>query len=160
MILEVSPNRSRRSALRSSVMPYEMFTPEWAVAWGRQINESDAYRLAAQTWKWPVVLTMKEAPALGVPERSIYLDLLKGECREARSAAPEDLEETPFVLTADPKTWKQVLDGELDPIPGIMRGRIRLIRGSLATLLPYVLAAKELVSAAARVETCFPEGLT
>ena len=45
-------------------------------------------------------------------------------------------------------------------IPSIMRGRIRLTRGSLATLLPYVLAARELVSAATRVETCFPEGMT
>lgn len=141
-------------------MPYEMFTPEWAAAWGRQINASDAYRLAAQTWKWPVVLTMKEDPAVGLPERSIFLDLLKGECRETRSASAEDFETTPFVLTADPKTWKQVLDGELEPIPGIMRGRIRLTKGSLATLLPYVLAAKELVSAATRVETLFPEGLT
>lgn len=139
-------------------MSFEMFTPEWAVAWGREINASHAYRLAALTWKWPVILTKKEDPAHGVPERSIYLDLLKGGCREARSAAPEDFEATPFVLTADPKTWKQVLDGELDPIPGIMRGRIRLIKGSLAALLPYVLAAKELVSAACRVETRFPEG--
>lgn len=141
-------------------MPYEMFTLEWAAAWGRQINASDAYRLAAQTWKWPVILTMKEDPALGLPERSIYLDLLKGECREARSASPEDFDATTFVLAADPETWKQVLDGELEPIPGIMRGRIRLTQGSLATLLPYVLAAKELVSAATRVETLFPEGLS
>ena len=141
-------------------MPFEMFTPEWAVAWGREINASDAYRLAAQTWKWPVILTMKEDPAHGVPERSIYLDLLKGECREARSAAPEDFEATPFVLTADSKAWKQVLQGELEPIPAIMRGRVRLLKGSLATLLPYVLAAKELVSAAGRVETRFPEGIS
>lgn len=140
-------------------MPYELFTPEWAAAWGRQINRSDAYRLAAQTWKWPVVLTMKEDPAHGVPERSIFLDLFKGECRETRPAAPEDLEEAPFVLAADPATWKQVLDGELEPIPGIVRGRIRLLKGSLATLLPYVLAARELVCAATRVETCFPEGM-
>lgn len=140
-------------------MPYELFTREWAALWGRQINASDAYRLAAQTWKWPLILTMKEDPTLGVPERSIFLDLFKGECRETRAAAPEDFDETPFVLSADLMTWKQVLDGELEPIPGIVRGRIRLLKGSLATLLPYVLAAKELVCAATRVETCFPEGM-
>lgn len=135
-----------------------MFTEEWAAAWGRQINASGAYRLAAQTWKWPIVLTLREDPALGLCERSIYLDLFKGECREARSATPEDFEAVPYVLSAEAATWKQVLDGDLEPIPGIMRGRIRLIRGSLATLLPYVLAARELVCAATRVGTRFPEG--
>lgn len=136
-----------------------MFTREWAVAWGEQINASGAYRNAARTWKWPVVLTMQEDPGLGLGERSVYLDLHQGDCREARDAAPGDLESAPYILAADPATWKQVLDGRLEPIPGIMRGKIRLAKGSLATLLPYVLAAKEMVAAATRVDTRFPEGL-
>lgn len=137
-----------------------MFTQDWAVAWGEQINASDSYKNAAKTWKWPVVLTMQEDPGLGLGERSVYLDLFRGDCREAREAGPEDLENAPYILAADPATWKQVLDGQLEPIPGIMRGRIRLAKGGLATLLPYVVAAKEMVAAATRVDTRFPAGLT
>ena len=140
-------------------MPHEMFTRDWAVAWSERINASGAYRSAAQAWKWPVILTMQEDPGLGVGERSVYLDLFQGECREAREAGPADFASAPYILAADPVTWKQVLDGRLEPIPGIMRGRIRLAKGSLATLLPYVLAAKEMVAAATCVETTFPEGL-
>ncbi|HET9225671.1 MAG TPA: hypothetical protein VFR31_03330 [Thermoanaerobaculia bacterium] len=50
-----------------------------------------------------------------------------------------------------------MLDGELEPISGIMRGKLKLARGSLATLLPYVPAPKQLVVSATRVETVVPE---
>jgi hypothetical protein len=38
-----------------------------------------------------------------------------------------------------------------------MRGRLTLKKGSLASLLPYTSAAKELVVSAREVETIFPE---
>ena len=70
--------------------------------------------------------------------------------------APED--EAPYVLEADPYSWKRVLDGELDPIAGLMRGKIKLRRGSVVELARYVKAAKELVRAAGRVDASYPEG--
>ncbi len=140
-------------------MPHEMFTHSWAMAWGEEIRANEAYREAARTWEWPIVLTMKEDRELGVPERSVYADLFRGDCREARAATPADLESAPFVLAGEARNWKRVLDGELEPISGIMRGKLKLARGSLATLLPYVPAAKQLVVSATRVETLFPEGL-
>jgi putative sterol carrier protein len=142
-------------------MAYAMFTQEWAEAWAVRINESGAYKEAARTWTWPVVLALRADPGRGVPEPLyVFLDLFQGDCRAARTARPDDLESAPYVLAADPVVWKQVLDGKLEPIPGLMRGKIKLERGSLASLLPYVQAAKELVAAATRVDTRFPEGLT
>jgi putative sterol carrier protein len=40
-----------------------------------------------------------------------------------------------------------------------MRGKLKLAKGSLASLLPYVAAAKEMVLAAACVETRYPQGV-
>lgn len=140
-------------------MSYEMFTHEWAVACGEQINANEDYRKAAKSWRWPMVLTMMAAPKLDLAERSVYLDLFEGDCREAREATPADVESAPYVIGADPQTWKLVLDRDLEPIFGLMRGKLKLVKGSLVSLLPYVTAAKEMVLSAACVETQFPQGV-
>lgn len=142
-----------------ALMSYEMFTHEWAVACGDQIRANEDYRKAARNWKWPMILTMKADADLDLPERSVYLDLFEGDCREARAARPADLEQASYIISADPKTWKKVLDGDLEPIPGLMRGKLKLDKGGLVSLLPYVTAAKEMVSSVANVDTRFPEGL-
>jgi putative sterol carrier protein len=140
-------------------MSYEVFTHDWAVACGDQINANEEYRKAARNWKWPLVLIMKADARLGVPERSVFLDLFEGDCREARVAQAADLEAVPYVISADPPTWKRVLEHDLEPIPGIMRGKLKLVKGSLVSLLPYVTAAKEMVNSAANVDTRFPASL-
>jgi putative sterol carrier protein len=140
-------------------MSYEMFTHDWAVACGEQINANEDYRKVAWSWHWPLVLIMTAAPGLSLPERSVYLDLFEGGCREARTARPADIESVPYVISADPKTWKRMLERELEPIFALMRGKLKLVKGSLVSLLPYVAAAKEMVLSAACVETRYPEGV-
>ncbi len=138
-------------------MARELFTLEWAQAWREQIRANSAYQAAARTWKWPLVLIMRADPALGLPaDRSIYLDLYQGECREARVATADDIEQAPFLLSADPHTWMQVLERRLEPLAGVMRGKLQLVKGSFASLLPHVIAAKELVESATRVDTSYP----
>jgi len=70
-----------------------------------------------------------------------------------------DLEDVPFIIRADPQTWKRVLDRDLEPIFGLIRGKLKLAKGSLVSLLPYTTAAKEMVLSAACVETRFPAGV-
>ena len=140
-------------------MSYEMFTHDWAVACGEQINANEDYRKAALSWHWPLVLIMTAAPGLSLSERSVYLDLFEGGCREARTATPADVENVPYVISADPKTWRRMLERDLEPIFALMRGKLKLVKGSLVSLLPYVAAAKEMVLSAACVETRFPEGV-
>ena len=52
--------------------------------------------------------------------------------------------------------WKEVLLGELDPLKGMMQGKLRL-QGDLATIVRYVRAANELVHLTGTVETEFPD---
>jgi len=141
-------------------MPYEMFSDAWARAWGEQLLANQAYKSAARTWHWPLILTLQADPSLGIPEdRLVYLDLWHGDCREARAATKADFEQTPFIISADAYTWKQVLIGKLEPISSIMRGKLKLVKGSMATLAGYVIAAKELVNSSKNIDTSFPEGL-
>ena len=140
-------------------MSHEVFTQDWAVAWGEAIRASDAYRTAAQRWRWLMVIIMTFDPALGLPERAVFLDLFEGDCREARSATEADRAAVPYILSGDFDTWKQVLERELDPILALMTAKLKLPKGSLAALLPYVTAAREMVAAAAQVPYRLPEGL-
>jgi putative sterol carrier protein len=107
-----------------------------------------------------LILIFEKDPSAGVDEDwSIYLDLWRGECREARVATKEDIENAPYVISADPYTWKQIFDRKLEPITTIMRGRLKLVKGNMSTLSAYVLAAKYLVESALEIEAEFPEEL-
>jgi putative sterol carrier protein len=140
-------------------MSHEVFTQDWAVAWGEAIRASDAYRTAAQRWLWPMVITMSFGSELNLAERSVFLDLFEGDCREARSATETDRAVVPFIISGDFDGWKQVLERDLDPILALMTGKLKLAKGSLASLIPYVTSARELVAAASRVPYRLPEGL-
>lgn len=74
----------------------------------------------------------------------------------ARAASQEDEAEARYVLSGTVVAWQQVLTGSVAPLLAIMTGRLRLSKGSLMELLPYVTAAKELVAAASRVPARFP----
>lgn len=140
-------------------MAEEIFTEGWAEAWCREINGSEAYREAAEDWEGAIVLKLAPDASWGVDEaRGVWIDLWHGECREVREATASDEEEAPYVIRADPYTWNDVLAGDLDPISGIMRGKLKLKKGSIIDLASYVNAAKELVKAATRVDSSYPEG--
>lgn len=140
-------------------MEPEVFTAPWAEAWCAELNASEPYRKAAARWEGALVLVMTENPAMGVGKtRRLFLDLHHGSCRGARAATTDDAGSAPFVLEAPPAVWKRVLEGGLDPLLGLMTGKVRLARGSLAKLTPQVQAAKELVRSAGRLPTSFPPG--
>ena len=60
-----------------------------------------------------------------------------------------------YVLAGTTAAWQQVLTGAVPPLLAIMTGKLKLTKGALAELLPYVNAAKELVLTAASVPGVF-----
>ena len=60
-------------------------------------------------------------------------------------------------MIAAPYTrWKDVLHGDLDPVKGMMQGKLK-VRGDLPTIIRYVRAANELVRLTGQVDTTFPD---
>lgn len=135
-------------------MAYSIFSDSWTVAWATELVASEAYQRAASTWEGSIVLSMAQADG---GEQAAYVDLWHGECRAARAATEDDLATADYLIRAELATWRKVMEGELDPVFGLMSGRLKLARGSLARLLPYVEASKELVAAASRVDTLLPD---
>ena len=84
------------------------------------------------------------------PDVRVYLDLHKGDCREIRDARAAD--ECKFELSASREVWLDLLQRGKDPLYMVMRGKLKLLQGSKAQLLPYAKAAKAMLAAAQDLE--------
>jgi putative sterol carrier protein len=67
---------------------------------------------------------------------------------------PEEGERAPYVIRAPYSRWKEVLRGDLDPVKGMMQGKLK-VQGDLAMIVRYVRAANELVHLTMQVPTRF-----
>lgn len=138
-------------------MTIEVFTPDWVDAWAAELRASEAYRKAASTWEGSVVLEMTADSTMGLDEeRKVFLDLWHGDCRDARLATEEDHAAAKIVLRATPEEWKRILEGKVEPLLSLMSGKLKLARGQLSDLMPYVEASRQLVVSATRVGSHFP----
>jgi putative sterol carrier protein len=129
----------------------------WFEAFGAEINASDHYREAAADWEGDIVFRIVAEPDRNVPEDLWgYLDLWHGACRDARAITTAEADGAAYTLSAPYSRWKDVVQGDLDPIKGMMQGKLR-VRGDLPTIVRYVKAANELVRLTGLVETDFPD---
>ncbi|MGO9412447.1 MAG: SCP2 sterol-binding domain-containing protein [Spirochaetia bacterium] len=136
-------------------MGIPFFTEEWISAYKAAINGNPAYKTAAADWIYGVVaLVCKAQPPAFPGDVGIWLDLDRGVCREAKSVSVAEAMKAPFCITGDYGRWKQVLRKELEPIKGMMQGKLKL-KGDLPTIVRAVQAAQELVNSAAKLDTKF-----
>lgn len=135
----------------------EFPTDAWFQAFRERIQASATYRDAASTWEGEIAFRVQADPSRGIP-RDVYaiLDLWHGECRSARVVDAETAERAPYLIRATYTRWKDVLAGDLDPVKGMMQGKLK-VRGNLPTILRYVSAAHELVRLTGEVDTTYPD---
>jgi len=128
---------------------------EWLHIFRDRINASPEYREAASTWEGDIAFVFEAEPDKRVPvDLWAWIDLWHGECRDARMVAPDEGERAPYVIRAPYTRWKDVLMGDLDPVKGMMQGKLKL-QGDLPTIIRYVRAANELVHLTGSVSTEF-----
>lgn len=137
-------------------MSSEIFSESWAEAWAAELNSSAAYREAARGWEWPIVFVLEDDGGSGAGRRGVYLDLWRGECREARTVTDADRSAAPYVIAAPAAVWEEILAGRLDPLMALLRRKLEVRQGKLLTLARYPKAALEMVAAAARVSDPAP----
>ncbi len=132
------------------------FTQSWTDAFVAAINADAAYRAAGASWTWPLALVLKAAPEHGYPDDvAVELQLDRGTCTGARVVTGEQ-SACDFVLRGDYDTWKSVVTGGADPVVAVTMGKLKLVKGSLTTLMLQTKAAKALVACAQAVPTDFP----
>jgi putative sterol carrier protein len=139
------------------VEPIAFPTEAWFAAFEIEINASEEYREAAADWEGDIAFLVKAEPDRGVPEDVWgWLDLWHGACRGAGIIDEARAEAAAYAITAPYTRWKDVLQGELDPIKGMMQGKLK-VRGDLSSIVRQVRAATELVRLTGLVPTAFPD---
>lgn len=132
-------------------------TDPWFQSLVEQINASADYREAAKDWEGDIAFLVEAEPDRGVGEDAWgYLDLWHGTCRGGGRVDQVTGETAAYVIRAPYSRWKDVVQGELDPVRAMMQGKLR-VRGDLPTIVRYVKAADELVHLCSKVETTFPD---
>ncbi len=129
---------------------------EWTKLYVEAINSSAVYKEAAATWEGDVTFAFEAEPEASL-EEDVYgwFDLWHGECRQFKfGVSKEEAEAAKFVISAPYSRWKEIISKELDPIKGMMQGKIK-VRGDLATIVRYVKASNVLVDLTSHVDTQF-----
>jgi len=131
---------------------------EWTEALKVALNNDRAYREAGKPWTFgSVAMIVRSDPANGIErDAGMILDVHQGECRCATFVeAVDDSVEAEFVIVASYARWKEVIERKLDPIRGMMEGKLKLVRGHLPTIIRFVEPARIVVASASKVPTEF-----
>jgi putative sterol carrier protein len=131
---------------------------EWAAAYQIALNNNSSYRDAGKCWTFgSVAMVVLGDPAVGLArDVGVVLDVNAGECRAARFVEGIDSSSAAeFMFAASYARWQEVIEAKLDPIKGLMEGKLKLVRGDLPTIVRFVEAARQLVVSASKVPTRF-----
>lgn len=143
-----------------AAMSHRFPSREWTEAYAAAVNANEAYRTAGKDWSHgTVAMVVKADPAIGIEEDTgMILDVEGGRCRGTTyltgMKAIED-ESPAFIIVAPYARWKEVIDGDVDPIKAMMQGKLKLTKGHLPTMLRFVESSRQLVQSAQRVPTEF-----
>ncbi|NMC70779.1 MAG: hypothetical protein GYA57_12030 [Myxococcales bacterium] len=141
-------------------MAFVFPSAEWVAAFRDAVNGNPAYKTSGREWTHGVItLVVSANPAVGLAEDAcMWLDLHQGVCREAKLVPRAEADAgSAFVIVGDYARWKQVIRKELEPIKGMMQGKLKLAKGQLPVIVRFVQAARDLVDSATRVATRFPD---
>jgi putative sterol carrier protein len=137
---------------------YRFPSKEWTEALRVALNNDRGYREAGKPWTFgSVAMIVRSDPANGLErDAGMVLDVHQGECRGASFVeGVDDSVEAEFVIVASYARWKEVIERKLDPIRGMMEGKLRLVRGDLPTIIRFVEPARIVVASASKVPTDF-----
>ncbi len=136
-------------------MAHEFATEGWVKALVEELNNSEAYAKAASKWEGDFYFIVDKGAA--IPEDIyLYLDLWHGEARDGYLVEDTSAQKPAFELRAPLGVWQGVLAKKIDPVRGIMTKQLKL-KGNMMKVMKAPKAAIELVAAASRIDTTFPE---
>jgi len=130
---------------------------EWIGAWQDHLNESAEYDEAGEGWgvDFEGSFVFEVEPDGGLEEPLyFYVDPHDGNIREARKIDSPDDVEYGFLYSGSYSSWKQLIEGDVGAIDGLMSGKFS-VDGDMQKVLQYSQAATVMTGAAAEIDTEF-----
>lgn len=135
-------------------MSIEFATEAWVKALMAELNQSDAYAKAAKNWEGDFYFVVTAGEGIA-KDTYMYMDLWHGECREAYLVDDHGQKSPAFVMSAPLSTWRGVFEKKMDPIRGLVTGKLKL-KGNKMKVLKAPKAAIEMVECCSRIDTTYP----
>jgi putative sterol carrier protein len=124
---------------------------EWIKTFKDELNKNIVYQKVAKDWEGDFLFVVTPDQELK-QEIIFYIDLWHGKCREAYLVSGK--KKAKFVFKGPYSNWKKVIQKELDPIRGLIRGMFSL-DGDSRVILDQAKAAQELVNTASNIPVIF-----
>jgi len=136
-------------------MPYRFPSDAWIAELSRRLNESPSYESSAKNWEGDFVFVVEPDEAYA-ETAYLFLGLLHGKSTGGALLSSPDERPAEYRIRAPFSVWRRVIEGELDPIQGMMMRKLKL-DGNLMKIMRYPKAAKEIVCCCADVPTEWPD---
>jgi putative sterol carrier protein len=124
---------------------------EWIKIFKEKLNQSKSYKEVAKDWEGDFLFIITPDEELK-EEVTFYVDLWHGKCRDAYLVKGKKT--AAFEFKGPYSNWKKVINKELDPIRGLIRGMFT-VEGDSKVILDQSKAAQELVNTASTIPVEF-----
>lgn len=124
---------------------------QWIKIFKQELNKNKLYQEVAKTWEGDFLFVITPDDELK-KEVVFYVDLWHGKCRDAYLVKGE--KKAAFIFKGPYSNWKKVINKELDPIRGLIRGMFT-VEGDSKVILDQTRAAQELVNTASKIPVVF-----
>jgi putative sterol carrier protein len=124
---------------------------EWIKIFKEKLNKSESYKEVAKDWEGDFLFIITPDEELK-EEVTFYVDLWHGKCRDAYLVKGKKT--AAFEFKGPYSNWKKVINKELDPIRGLIRGMFT-VEGDSRVILDQSKAAQELVNTASTIPVEF-----
>ena len=126
---------------------------EWLNELKDSLNADKAFEKAARKWEGSLVMHVQTDELLD-KEAIMWIDPYHGKIRDAKVLGSLDEQKSEFVLGAKYSTWKSIINGEMDSMKAMMKGKIK-VQGKLTTLLKQTKASNALIKVQQNIDTAF-----
>ena len=131
---------------------------EWIDEYKAKLNESDQYSHAGEGWgigfNGDFIFEIQPDDTYDGEPVSLYLELKDGACLDAYVTDDPDSEDWGFAFRGAYSNWKKLVDGELDPVEGMMDGTFEL-DGDMQKVMQYSQAAIVMTETAGDIDAEF-----
>ena len=96
---------------------------EWIKIFKEELNKNKYYQEVAKNWEGDFIFVINSDNTLK-KETKFYVDLWHGKCRDAYLVKND--KKAAFIFKGPYSSWKRVINRDLDPIRGLIRGMFSL----------------------------------